>query len=219
MAATDTELPMDNLADLLERLGGVGPERVRLRPPPGTATEKDVIEIERRENRLCELVEGVLVEKTWGYRESLLAGALLVFLRQYADPLNLGLVTPSDGTVRLFPGLVRIPDVAFASWDRLPGGRVPSEQVPDLVPDLVVEVLSRGNTPGEIRRKLREYFDAGVRLVWLIDPDPRTVSVHTSPDHAATYQQSQTLEGGDVLPSFTLPLGRLFAELDRRRDR
>jgi hypothetical protein len=60
------------LADLLEQLGGIVPERVRFRPPPGTATEKDVLEVEAHEDRLCELVDGVLVEKAMGWRESIL---------------------------------------------------------------------------------------------------------------------------------------------------
>ena len=66
---------IDTLAELVERLGGVPLERIRFRPYPGTATEEDVIRIEAQENRLCELIEGVLVEKPMGFRESLLAVA------------------------------------------------------------------------------------------------------------------------------------------------
>jgi hypothetical protein len=68
------------VADLLERLGGISPARVLLRPAPGQATEQDVLEMERRENRLCELEEGTLVEKAMGFRESLLAMAMVRFL-------------------------------------------------------------------------------------------------------------------------------------------
>ena len=63
---------IETLADLLEQLGGLAPARVRFRPPPGTATEKDVLEVEAHEDRLCELVDGVLVEKAMGWRESIL---------------------------------------------------------------------------------------------------------------------------------------------------
>ena len=73
--------------------------------------------------------------------------------------------------VWLFRGLVRIPDVAFTSWERLPGRRVPPEPIPELAPDLAVEVLSQSNTEAEMTRKRGEYFAAGVRLVWLVDPD------------------------------------------------
>jgi len=204
------------LADLVERLGGVPLDRIRYRPLPGTATEQDVIRIEEQENRLCELVEGVLVEKPMGLRESLLAGALIECLREFVMPRNLGLVSGEGGMMRLFAGLVRIPDVAFISWGRLPGGRVPEDPIPELAPDLAVEVLSRTNTPGEMRRKREEYFKAGVAMVWIIDPDERRATVFTSPTDSAEYREQDVLDGGSVLPGFSFPLADLFAELDRR---
>jgi Uma2 family endonuclease len=216
---TDVLLPTENLrtvADLLEQLGGISPARVLLHPLPGTATEKDIFEVEDREDRLCELVDGVLVEKAMGFRESLLAVALSGFLRGFVVPRNLGLVTGPDGTVRLAAGLVRIPDVAFTSWDRLPNRRVPSKPVPHLAPDLAVEVISESNTEGEMVRKRREYFSAGVRLVWLIDPKARTVAVYTAPEQFAVLEETDTLDGAPVLPGFTLPLPELFGELDRQ---
>src|SRR4051812_40880661 len=156
------------LGDLLKRLGNISPDRVLLDPPPGRATVRDVVEVHRRDRRLCELVEGTLVEKAVGYRESLLAIAIAGALRAFMLPRNLGLVTGPDGMMELFAGLVRIPDVAFASWDRIPGRRVPTQPVPLMVPDLAVEVLSRGNTRDEMAQKRREYFRAGVRVVWLV---------------------------------------------------
>ena len=212
---TTSSPAIHTLAELLDQLGGVSPTRVRVQPPPGTATVADVIEIERTENRLCELVDGVLVEKVMGYRESLLAALLVTALRNFVDPRNLGLVSGADGMVHLFPALVRIPDVAFVSWSRLPGG-VPEEPVPELVPDLAIEVVSKGNSKAEIERKVAEYFAAGVRLVWLVEPADRTVAVHVSPDRGTCLRSGTQLDGGDVLPGFSLPLATLFAELDRR---
>lgn len=203
------------IADLLEQLG-VSAKRVRFRPALGTATEKDVLDIHAREGRLCELVDGVLVEKTMGFRESCLAIFLGQFLLGFVRPRNLGLVTGADGMMRLAPRLVRIPDVAFISWERIPGKRMPTEPIPDLAPDLAVEVLSEGNTEAEMNRKLGEYFQAGVRLVWLVDPDARAVKVYTSVDRYTTLDEKQTLDGGDVLPGFSLPLAQLLAELDQR---
>src|SRR6185437_10703640 len=115
--------------------------------------------------------------------------------------------------VRLFPGLVRIPDVAFVSRDRLPGGRIPSEPIPSLVPDLAVEVLSESNTPKEMTRKRGEYFEAGVRLLWVVDPRKRTVAVYTKPERPLVLNESQSLDGGAVLPGFSYALASLFAEL------
>jgi len=204
------------VSDLLERLGNIPPERVLLHPPPGSATVEDVVEIRNRERLLCELVDGTLVEKGMGYRQSVLALALASILRSFVIPRNLGIVTGESGMMRLFAGLVRIPDVAFVSWDRVPGRRVPTEPVPSLAPDLAVEVLSESNTPAEMARKRREYFQAGVTLVWIVDPDPRTVAVYTSPTEFVTLRESDILDGGSVLPGFVLPLDQLFAELDRQ---
>ena len=208
---------IETLADLLEQLGGIAPDRVRFRPAPGTATEEDVLAIRNSaERRLCELVDGVLVEKAMGFRESYLASVLITILLTFVRPRNLGLVTAPDGTMRLAPGLVRIPDVAFISWDRLPNRRMPTEPIPDLAPDLAVEVLSAGNTPGEMARKRQDYFAAGVQVVWQVDPNTRTVEVFTAPNQSTVLHAAQTLEGGTVLPGFTLPLQVLFGELDRR---
>lgn len=208
-------LKVKTLADLMERLGEIPLDRVRFQPPPGTATERDVIAIKERENRTSELIDRVIVEKATGIREALLATWLVVLLRRFIDPRNLGLVTGPDGMLRLFPGLVRAPDVAFISWSRVPGGRIPEEPVPDLVPDLAVEVLSQTNTPKEMARKRREYFKAGVRLVWMVDIRERTVTVFTAPDQSEVLNVAESLDCGAVLPGFTLALSELFADLDR----
>lgn len=208
------EIP--TLGDLLDRLGGVPAERVRYYPLPGTATEQDVLDIEARENVHCELVDGVLVEKPVGYEESYLAGLILTALNMFVVPRNLGIVTGEAGMVRLFPGLVRGPDVAFVSKDRLPGGKLPADPIPNLVPDLAVEVLSRSNTVREMERKRREYFEAGVRLVWIVDPVARTVAVYV-PDatEPVILQARETLSGDSVLPGFAMELSALFEHFSR----
>jgi len=206
--------PVETMADLLERLGGISPQRVRMSPPPGTGTEKDVIEIEAKENRLFELVDGVLVEKPPGYRESLLAAWIATALNNFVMPRRLGLVSGPDGMMRLFPGLLRMPDVAFVSRQRLPGGKVPTEAAPLMAPDLAIEVLSESNTKGEMALKRREYFSAGVRLVWLIDHRNRTATVFTDVDTSEVLDETQFLDGTPVLPGFKLGLRELFASLD-----
>lgn len=214
---TTTLIPstLRTVDDLLHELGDVPASRVRIDPPPGLATVQDVIDVHARERRICELIDGTLVEKPMGFRESMIAAALAAALRAFVNPRNLGVVTGEAGMMRLFAALVRIPDVTFASWERL-GVKVPTEPVPLLAPDLAVEVLSPSNTAREMERKRREYFGAGVRMVWMIDIDARTAAVYTAVDRFTTLHDSESLDGGDVLPGFSLPLRELFAELDRR---
>jgi Uma2 family endonuclease len=217
MVRAKTPFPADwTLADLLAHFGDISPQRIRLFPTPGAAAERDVTAIHDREDRLYELVEGVLVEKVMGYSESTLTCELIYFLKAFLHEHDLGNLAGSDGTMRLMPGLVRIPDISFVAWERLPGRRVPDVPLPDLVPDLAVEVLSEGNTAKEMERKLKDYFFAGVRLVWYVAPARRTVQVYTAPDQRTELSEGETLDGGAVLPGFTLPLGQLFAKLPRR---
>ena len=131
-------------------------------------------------------------------------------------PRNLGVVTGPDGMVRLFPGLVRGPDVAYASWDRFPGRKLPEEPIPDLAPDLVIEVLSKSNTrardEAQARRILRRWCAAGLGGR---SQASQQVSVYTPDGTVTVLMASQRLEGGDILPGFTLELSELFSELDR----
>jgi Uma2 family endonuclease len=203
------------VADLLHRLGGISAKRVHLVPTPGTATEKDVIKVHDRTNRLCELVDGVLVEKVMSFDESRFAVLLASFLFNHLRQHDLGTLLGADGMVRLFPGLVRIPDVVFISWKRFPKSKRERGEIPSVAPDLVVEVLSKGNTRREMARKLDEYFRAGVRLVWYVDPKRRTVRVYTSVDNLVILSEDQHLDGGDVLPGFTLSIREWFAEAER----
>jgi Uma2 family endonuclease len=205
------DIPVEwTLADLQDHLDGIPAHRIRLRPGPGTATVQDVVQMDDRYDRLCELIDGVLVEKAMGFEESWIAANLLFFLGQFLQQYPLGVVTGADGLIQLLPHQVRIPDVAFFAWERLPNRRLPREAVPHLVPDLAVEVLSTGNTPNEMRRKLREYVEAGVRLVWYIDPASRTVTVYRDENDSVELDEDQMLTADGVLPGFEVSVRHLF---------
>jgi Uma2 family endonuclease len=206
----------ETFGELLKQLGSISPHRIRLRPPPGKATEKDVVHILDRTNRLFELVDGVLVEKVSGYLESCLTVWLACLLQTFQNRSDLGILAGANGPFRLRPMLVRMPDLSFVSWEKLPGRRVPSEPIPDLIPDLAVEVLSKGNTRGEMACKLREYFQAGVTLVWLLDPKTRTIRVYTAPDQVVVLTEEDTLDGGAVLPGLSLSLKEIFSRTPRQ---
>jgi len=89
---------------------------------------------------------------------------------------------------------------------------VPREAIWSLIPDLAVEVINKGNTPEELRRKLHDYFGAGVRLVWYVYPETRQAHVFTSSEKSTVLNEPDALEGGEVLPGFRLELKTLFAE-------
>jgi Uma2 family endonuclease len=211
MSAAALETPVRRtFEDIMNELGGIPAGRIWAYPVPGTATEQDVLAIRARTGRLCELIDGTLVEKAMGLEESTLAIVLAAALLDYVRTHKCGLVAGADAMMRLFPGQVRIPDVSFVSRERVK--RMARGPIPDLAPDLAVEVLSLSNTKAEMERKLREYFDAGSRLVWYIDPRARQAWVYTSPERGLLVTEEGRLDGGEVLPGFTAGLGALFAE-------
>jgi Uma2 family endonuclease len=199
--------------DLVKRVGNIPLDRIVRDPLP--ATEQDLLDLVGKTDRLYELVDGILVEKPMGLPEAFLAMILGRLLGNWVSAHNLGAVIGPDGMMRLAPGMVRLPDVSFVHWDRFPNRQIQVHvPIPDLVPDLAVEILSPSNTADEIERKRGEYFSRGTQLVWIIDPRARTVEVFTAPAVSTLLQQTDTLDGGTVLPGFTLPLQQLFAELD-----
>jgi len=217
MAKTKTPR-FENVAEILEQIGDVPLERIRMNPTPGLATEKDVIAAEALpRKRLCELVDGVLIEKVMSTKESRLAVKVAHLLENFVEEKDLGAIFGADGILRVMPGIVRMPDVCFISWDHIPGGVIPDDPIADLVPDLAIEVMSPSNTKGEMDRKLRDYFISGVQLVWLIYPKKQTAEVYTAPDAFTKTAKNGTLDGGAVLPGFHLSLRDVFSSLSRRK--
>lgn len=198
-----------NAAEWLRALGGVPLDRVVMDPWPGTATEADLLRLVERDKRLCELIDGTLVEKPMGYWEAMITTRLSRHLGNFVEPRGLGLVSGADSTMRMASGRVRLPDVAYVSAARVPTSPDP---IPSLAPDLAAEVLSDSNTPGEIAQKLREYFQSGTRLAWVVDRTSRTVAVHHEPgDPVRVLTEADSLDGEHVLPGFTLRIADLFA--------
>lgn len=202
---------IDNIEELIDYLG-VPARRIRLRPAPGTATEHDVIVT----RPYCELIDGVLVEKAMGFWESRVAVILAYYLEDYFENNDIGFTLGEGGMQRLQYGQVRIPDVSVYLWTRFPNRELTIEQILDKVADWCVEVLSPSNTHQEMQRKLREYFGAGAKLVWLVDPEKRTVDVYTSVDNSKTLTEADTLDGGAVLPGFTLSIKTWFERAWKR---
>jgi Uma2 family endonuclease len=206
--------PVVRLPDALRALGDIPAERVIWLGRE--ATEEDCI-------RYCEvhgpaeLIDGLLVEKAMGFRESLLTASLIMYLKNFTSPRKLGLVGAPDAIMRVRKNQLRLPDVCFVTWARLLETDAHKKKVAPFGPDLAVEVLSEDNTQAEMDRKRREFFAAGTRLVWVIDPKTRTAIVYDDParpNHATAVSETGTLDGGTVLPGFTLSLAALFGDIE-----
>jgi Uma2 family endonuclease len=158
-----------------------------------------------------ELVDGEVVEMTpAGGVHGKVTARVSRRLTEHVEAHGGGEVVAGDvGFVLALPAdpeRVRAPDVAFVSTARLPGGRLPQGFIRG-GPDLAVEVLSPSDDPVEVQRKVRDYLEAGTRLVWVIAPSARTVTVYRPDGSARLLRDSERLDGEDVLPGFELPLG------------
>ncbi len=121
-----------------------------------------------------------------------------------------GFILGPDGLIRLSPSRIRSPDISFIRRDQTPNGRLPKKLVPDLYPNLAVEVLSPGYTKREMAEKLDDYFGSGCELAWLVDPASKTIRVFTNPHSETTLRPGDILDGGTVLPGFTVEVGDVF---------
>lgn len=133
-------------------------------------------------------------------------------LYQYVKLNNLGRVYAAETGFKLEndPDTVRAPDIAFVSMERIQSaGKVQGYR--SGAPDLAVEVLSPGNTKREMVEKIEEYFAAGARLVWVVNPKSKTIAVYRSLTDVVTLTEKDTLDGGAVVPGFQISVAEIFA--------
>jgi len=144
-----------------------------------------------------------------------LATKLVIFLGKFADATQVGRAV-AEGLFHL-PAPInrdRRPDVAFVSFDRWPKNRsIPrTDNAWNVVPNLATEVVSPTDSVVELEKKIVEYFQSGVELVWVVHPDQSKIHVYQSPTQIQVLTMTDVLDGGTVLPGFRLPLTELFAE-------
>lgn len=158
-----------------------------------------------------ELVDEQLVEVNVSVLSSLVGGEVLAILRDHSRPNDLGFVWPADLYLRCFanPGTLRKPDVTFVTRGRL-APEMLEEGYLDIPPDLVVEVISPNDLAYEVDKKVREYLDAGVRLVWVVNPDLKRVWVHRGDGTVAGLGPADELSGEGIVPGFRCPVAALF---------
>ena len=160
-----------------------------------------------------ELVRGALVKMSpAGLLHGVVVDRIGRRIGDYVERHELGLCTAAETGFRLEQDTdtVRAPDYAFLSRRRLAGGRLPAGYS-DTIPDLVVEVVSPHERPPAVAAKNAMWLDAGVRLVWVVDPVRRVISVQRSDGTVDEYGAGDTVSGESVLPGFTCAVADIFA--------
>lgn len=170
----------------------------------------------RDDEKVYEIVDGVPREvEPMGAFANLLASELFAILHQFARQHRFGLAAiETMFLLRHSPVLQRKPDVAFVSASKRVRPPTHQEAAWDVVPDLAVEVISPTNTADVMDAKVVEYFQAGVRLVWVLFPETRRMYIYESPERMRAIGVNDQLDGGDVLPGFSVRLGDIFLALE-----
>lgn len=167
---------------------------------------------EQTDGTRLELVRGEVVSMSrpnWEHGE--IAGNVHMLIKLFLRDHPVGRVTVEGGVItERGPDTVRGPDVSFMSKDRMPLGER-MNRFADQTPDLCVEVVSPSNTRAKLNDKIKEYFFTGCQVVWVIDPDERSVTVFREPMEGKVLKMGATLDGGEVLPSFSCKVAELFA--------
>jgi Uma2 family endonuclease len=176
---------------------------------PGTATEADLMAMPN-DGHKYELINGEIRRLSpAGTRHSEVSGELFARLREFVKARRLGRVFESSAGFRLPNGNVRSPDISFVAAGRFQDDESPVGYSP-VVPDLAVEVRSPNDRAQEVLDKVGEYLDAGVRLVWVIDPPERRANRYRSLTDVRTVHAQDELDGEDVLPGFRCVLNEIF---------
>jgi Uma2 family endonuclease len=160
-----------------------------------------------------ELVDGHLVERSMGSRSSYISSRLIILMGHFAWANRLGIVLDAEASYQCFPNRkVRKPDASFIRIGRLAEEVVPEGHL-TIAPDLAIEVISPNDLHCETDRKVQEYLTAGTRLVWVVNPEVRTVLIYRANGSIVGVRESDILEGEDVIPGFRCPVAELFTTL------
>jgi Uma2 family endonuclease len=152
------------------------------------------------------------VERDMGMEASVVAGRVFLRLAAFVEQHNLGWVAPEGTSYQCFPDepdRVRRADTSFVARGRLPSDTPPRGHC-RIAPDLAVEVVSPNDSYYEVEQKVQEYVGAGVRLVWVVNPDNRTVRVHRLEGTTTDLDELDEVSGENVLPGFTCRAGDFF---------
>jgi len=179
--------------------------------PPTRYSPDDVERLSERDGKHYELIDGELREKIVGTKALFIAVRICERLNAAYYPARGFAVVEAMTYCFDRPNHGRKPDVAFVSHQRLPDGRVPDGDL-RVTPDLVVEVLSPGNSGVELQDKLDEYLAAGIGIVWIVNPDRRTIRVYRSDGTTRLFREADTIADEALLPGFSLRVGDVFPQ-------
>jgi Uma2 family endonuclease len=160
-----------------------------------------------------ELVDGKLVELNVSVLSGYIAGIIYSLLQPFCEAKKLGWVFPEGTSFQCFPDAarkVRKPDVSFIALLRYSAKQATTEGHCTVAPDLAVEVVSPNDLYDEVSAKVDEWLNAGVRLVWVVDPKGRTVTVYTPGTAGKVLRENDKLNGNKVLPGFRCQVRELF---------
>ncbi len=163
-------------------------------------------------DKRLELVKGALRELApANFEHGLVTGKLQVLVGQFVMSQRLGYVVAAETGFVLSeqPATVRVPDMAYVSRERVKESHI--ERFADFAPDLVAEVVSPSDTFSSVAEKVEDWLNAGVRLVWVIDPVTQTVRVYRTGQPTQVLREQDTLSGEDVLPGFACKVSEVFA--------
>jgi Uma2 family endonuclease len=177
--------------------------------PPVRFTPDDLERASARDGKHYELIDGELKEKAVGFRELVIATRIAERLNAHFYPAT-G-VAAVEAVIYCFdrPDRGRKPDVVYVRMERLPGGQIPGGDL-HLAPDLVAEVLSPSNGGIELEVKLDEYLGAGIPMVWIVNPDPRTIRVYRGDGTTRLFRSADVIENEPLLAGFRLVVGAVF---------
>ena len=177
--------------------------------PARTITDEELLQLPKDGNKY-EVVDGELVVSPGaGVPHEKLVVKLAIRLGGYVEAKRLGDVLGSSALYVLPSGNKRSPDLSFVATGRLDEPGI-SQVFPQLAPDLAVEVISPSDTAQRVLDKVGEYLEAGVRLVWVIDPQKRQAAVYRTITSVREVSGDGALDGEDVLPGFRCPLSEIL---------
>ena len=174
----------------------------------GPATIDDLLQCPK-DGRKYELVDGEILVSPAGFRHAEVAIKIAHIIATYLDAFPIGKVLGDNLGIAFPNGNLRSPDVTFVRNEKLPAGKSPVG-FGEFIPDLAIEVLSPHDSLQEVGRKIGEFLECGVPLVWLVDPARETVTVYRSLSQTEQLGSNDIISAESVLPGFSCLISRFF---------